>query len=146
MLNRPTETAAVIQGGWLRTSDAGFLDTDALGKKSMGKHLDGKIVTSDYNLNKVARLHGVEVVNLNELANALKPLFLPGESVEVRVVKRGEEAGQGVGYLDDGTMIVVEGGREHINENVKVTVTSMLQKSAGRMVFAKFEGPVPATV
>ena len=70
-------------------------------------------MTNDYNLNKVAKLHGVGVINLNDLANALKPVFLPGEYVEVRIVKPGEEAGQGVGYLDDGTMIVVEGGREH---------------------------------
>nr|NIL96146.1 TRAM domain-containing protein [Planctomycetales bacterium]NIN07503.1 TRAM domain-containing protein [Planctomycetales bacterium]NIN76607.1 TRAM domain-containing protein [Planctomycetales bacterium]NIO33797.1 TRAM domain-containing protein [Planctomycetales bacterium]NIO45615.1 TRAM domain-containing protein [Planctomycetales bacterium] len=90
-----------------------------------------------YNLNKVAKLHGVGVINLNDIANALKPVFLPGESIEVRVVKPGEEPGQGVGYLDDGTMIVIEGARDHINEEVQITVTSVLQTSAGRMVFGK---------
>jgi len=106
----------------------------------LAKHLNGKIVTNDYNLNKVAKLHGTGVINLNEMANALKPVFLPGETVDVRIVKPGEEAGQGVGYLDDGTMIVVEGGREHINRNVKIAVTSVLQTSAGRMVFGRCDG------
>ena len=106
----------------------------------LAKHLNGKIVTNDYNLNKVAQLHGVGVLNLNDLANALKPVFLPGESIDVRIVKPGEAHGQGVGYLEDGTMIVVEGGREHINRDVKVGVTSVLQTSAGRMVFGKYEG------
>ncbi len=85
----------------------------------LAKHLNGKVVTNDYNLNKVAKLHGVGVINLNDIANALKPVFLPGEAIEVRIVKPGEEAGQGVGYLDDGTMIVVEGGREHIHHTVQ---------------------------
>jgi uncharacterized protein YacL len=107
----------------------------------LSKHLNGKIVTNDYNLNKVAKLHGVDVINLNDVANALKPVFLVGESIEVRIIKPGEGPGQGIGYLDDGTMIVVEGGREHINQTIKVSVTSMLQKSAGRMVFGRYEGP-----
>ncbi|HET6879797.1 MAG TPA: PIN domain-containing protein, partial [Pirellulales bacterium] len=105
----------------------------------LAKHLDGKVVTNDYNLNKVAKLHGVDVINLNDLANALKPLFLPGETLEVHLVKPGEEAGQGIGYLDDGTMIVVEGGREHLHKSVKVAVTSVLQTSAGRMIFGRCE-------
>ncbi len=105
----------------------------------LAKHLEGKIVTGDYNLNKVAKLHSVEVINLNDIANALKPIFLPGERVQVRIVKPGEEAGQGVGYLDDGTMIVVEGGREHINKDVHITVTSVLQTSAGRMIFGRYD-------
>ncbi len=108
----------------------------------LAKHLDGKVVTNDYNLNKVARLHGVDVINLNDLANALKPIFLPGESLEVQLVKPGEEPGQGIGYLDDGTMIVVEGGREHLNKLVKVAVTSVLQTSAGRMIFGRCESVV----
>ncbi len=107
----------------------------------LAKYLQGKVVTNDYNLNKVARLHGVGVINLNDLANALKPVVLPGEALEVRIVKHGEEAGQGVGYLDDGTMIVVEGGRDHINKTVKVAVTSVLQTSAGRMIFGRFDTP-----
>lgn len=108
----------------------------------LAKHLEGKLITNDYNLNKVARLHGVGVVNLNDLGNALKPVFLPGEHVEVRLVKPGEELGQGVGYLDDGTMVVVESGRDHIHEHVSISVTSVLQTSAGRMVFGRFENTV----
>jgi len=104
----------------------------------LAKHLEGKIVTGDYNLNKVARLHNVAVINLNDIANSLKPVFLPGESFAVRIVKPGEEIGQGVGYLDDGTMIVVEGGRDYIGKEVKVNVTSVLQTSAGRMIFGKY--------
>jgi uncharacterized protein YacL len=110
----------------------------------LAKHLDGKVVTNDYNLNKVARLHGVGVINLNDLANALKPVFLPGEHVEVRIVKPGEEHGQGVGYLDDGTMVVVESGREYLNQQIRVAVTSVLQTSAGRMVFGRCEGSAKA--
>jgi uncharacterized protein YacL len=106
----------------------------------LAKHLHGKVITNDYNLNKVARLHGVGVINLNDLSNALKPVFLPGESIELRIVKPGEEIGQGVGYLDDGTMVVVEGGREHVNQVARVAVTSVLQTSAGRMVFGRYDG------
>lgn len=105
----------------------------------LAKHLEGKVVTNDYNLNKVAKLHNVGVINLNDLSNALKPLFLPGEHLEVRIIKAGEESGQGVGYLEDGTMVVIEGGRDHINENVVAVVTSVLQTSAGRMIFGKYE-------
>ena len=105
----------------------------------LAKHLEGKIITGDYNLNKVARLHNVPVINLNDVANSLKPLYLPGEKVEVRIVKAGEEPGQGVGYLDDGTMIVIENGRSHIGAHVNLTVTSVLQTSAGRMIFGRFE-------
>jgi len=111
---------------------------------TLAKHLEGKLITNDYNLNKVARLHGVGVVNLNDLANALKPVFLPGEHVEVRLIKPGEEPGQGVGYLEDGTMVVVEGGRDHVNEQVVISVTSVLQTSAGRMVFGRYESTRPA--
>ena len=105
----------------------------------LARHLDGKVVTGDFNLNKVSKLHNVPVINLNEVANSLKPVFLPGEQVTIRIVKHGEGPGQGVGYLDDGTMIVVEDGRDHINETVDITVTSMLQTSAGRMVFGRFD-------
>lgn len=104
----------------------------------LAKILDGKVITGDFNLNKVAKLHNVDVINLNDIANSLKPVFLPGESFDVRIVKPGEEAGQGIGYLDDGTMIVVEGGKEFISRMVKVSVTSVLQTSAGRMIFGKF--------
>jgi uncharacterized protein YacL len=105
----------------------------------LAKHLQGKVVTNDYNLNKVAKLHNVGVINLNDLANSLKPVFLPGEHVEVRIVKQGEEAGQGVGYLEDGTMVVIEGGRDRVGQNVAAQVTSVLQTSAGRMVFGRYE-------
>jgi uncharacterized protein YacL len=108
----------------------------------LAKHLEGKIVTGDYNLNKIARLHNVPVVNLNDIANSLKPVFLPGEKIEVRIVKQGEEPGQGVGYLDDGTMIVVENGRDYIGRTVVIVVTSVLQTSAGRMVFGRFDSLV----
>jgi len=105
----------------------------------LAKHLSGKLVTNDYNLNKVARLHDVGVINLNDLSNALKPVFLPGEHLDVRVVKAGEAPGQGVGYLDDGTMVVVEAGRDHVHETVTISVTSVLQTSAGRMIFGRYE-------
>ncbi|MBC8356185.1 MAG: PIN/TRAM domain-containing protein [Planctomycetes bacterium] len=108
----------------------------------LAKHLSGKVVTGDYNLNKVAKIHGVGVINLNDVANSLKPVYLPGEHLDVRVVKPGEEQGQGVGYLDDGTMIVIEGGRDYVNQNVRIAVTSVLQTSAGRMIFGKYEGGV----
>jgi len=108
----------------------------------LAKHLDGKVVTNDYNLNKVAKLHEVGVINLNDLSNSLKPVFLPGEILELRIIKQGEEAGQGVGYLEDGTMVVIEGGCDYVNQNVIAKVTSVLQTSAGRMVFGKFESPV----
>jgi uncharacterized protein YacL len=104
----------------------------------LAKKLEGKVVTNDYNLNKVAKLHNVGVINLNDIANSLKPVFLPGEAIEVRIVKVGEEAGQGVGYLEDGTMVVIEGGRDHVGEVVAATVTSVLQTSAGRMVFGRY--------
>ncbi|MEN6449685.1 MAG: PIN domain-containing protein [Thermoguttaceae bacterium] len=107
---------------------------------ALAKHLQGKLITNDYNLNKVARLQGVPVINLNDVANALKPVFLPGERIDVRVVKAGEEPGQGVGYLEDGTMVVIESGRERVNQTVSVAVTSVLQTSAGRMVFGKLDG------
>jgi uncharacterized protein YacL len=108
----------------------------------LAKHLEGKVVTGDFNLNKVARLHNVPVINLNDISNALKPIFIPGESLDVRIVKQGEEEGQGVGYLDDGTMIVVQGGRDSIGQTVHITVTSVLQTSAGRMIFGRCDRTV----
>ena len=103
----------------------------------LGQMVGGKIVTNDYNLNKVAELQGVSVLNVNELANAVKPVVVPGESMHVTVVKDGKEQGQGVAYLDDGTMIVIEGGHRHLNQDIDVEVTSALQTAAGRMIFAK---------
>ena len=107
------------------------------------ERLDARIVTNDYNLNKIARLRGVEVININDLANALKPVFLPGEGLKLKIVKPGEGAGQGVGYLDDGTMVVVEQARNRIGQTVGITVTSALQTSAGRLVFGKLAEEAP---
>src|SRR5207302_302145 len=95
------------------------------------------IVTNDFNLNKVAALQGVQVLNVNELANALKPVVLPGEAMTVGIVKEGKEVNQGVAYLDDGTMIVVEDGRRYIGDTLSVIVTSVLQTVAGKMIFAR---------
>lgn len=103
----------------------------------LAKTLGGKVLTNDYNLNKVAELQGITVLNINELANAVKPVVLPGEEMAVHVIKDGKEAGQGVAYLDDGTMIVVDGGKKHIGDTIDVMVTSVLQTAAGRMIFAK---------
>ncbi|MGC8785300.1 MAG: PIN/TRAM domain-containing protein [Armatimonadota bacterium] len=103
---------------------------------SLAKSINGVIVTNDFNLNKVAELEGVQVLNVNELANALKPVVLPGEEMRVRIIKEGNQPNQGVGYMDDGTMIVVEGGRDYIDQDVDVMVTSVLQTVAGKMIFA----------
>lgn len=105
----------------------------------LAAELNGVVVTNDYNLNKVAAVQGVLVLNINELANAVKPVVLPGEEMVVTILKDGKEAGQGVAYLDDGTMIVVDGGRRYMNETVEVIVTSVLQTAAGRMIFAKLK-------
>jgi len=111
---------------------------------ALGKKMDGRVVTNDYNLNKIAQLRGVDVININDLANALKPVVLPGEPIRVRIVKPGEEIGQGVGYLEDGTMVVAENSREQVNNEVSLVVTSVLQTSAGRMIFGRPEGQAPA--
>lgn len=103
----------------------------------LGQVLGSPLLTNDYNLNKVAELQGVKVLNINELANALKPIVLPGEEMQVQVMKEGKEPGQGVAYLDDGTMIVVDMGRRYMGQSVVVLVTSVLQTAAGRMIFAK---------
>ena len=105
----------------------------------LASDLGGVVVTNDYNLNKVAAVQGVPVLNINELANAVKPVVLPGEEMEVTILKDGKEAGQGVAYLDDGTMIVVDGGKKYMNETIEVVVTSVLQTAAGRMIFAKIK-------
>lgn len=105
----------------------------------LAQELHGCVVTNDYNLNKVAELQGVVVLNINELANAIKPVVLPGEEMNVLIIKDGKEQNQGVAYLDDGTMIVVENGRRFIGENKQVIVTSVIQTNAGRMIFAKPE-------
>jgi uncharacterized protein YacL len=106
---------------------------------ALAKVKNAKVITNDFNLNKVAELQGVSVLNINELSNAVKPVVLPGEQMRVFVLKEGKEFGQGVGYLDDGTMIVVENGRKHIGKNVDVSVTSVLQTTAGRMIFTRLK-------
>jgi len=107
---------------------------------SLARTYNAKIITNDYNLNKVAQIEGVPVLNINDLANSLKPAVLPDERIEVKIVKEGKEAYQGVGYLDDGTMIVVDGGRDFVGKSVSVLVTSVLQTAAGRMIFTKMSG------
>jgi uncharacterized protein YacL len=117
-------------------------DTKGVDQKLMmfTKACNGRLATTDYNLSKVAQVRGVDVVNINDLANSLKVVALPGESMEVKIIRPGEEAEQGIGYLDDGTMVVVEGARNKIGREVVLSVTSSLQTSAGKMIFGKFEG------
>jgi uncharacterized protein YacL len=103
----------------------------------MARMIDARIVTNDFNLNKVAQVQGIDVINLNDLAGAMRAPVLPGESLVVKIIKVGEEAGQGVGYLEDGTMVVVEGCARRVGEMVPITVTSVIQRSAGRMVFGR---------
>lgn len=106
---------------------------------ALAKQLNAKLLTNDYNLNKVAQLQGVRVLNVNELANAMKPVVLPGEQMTVKIIREGKESGQGVGYLDDGTMIIVDSGQKMLNMNVDVVVTSVLQTTAGRMIFSEIK-------
>jgi uncharacterized protein YacL len=106
----------------------------------LAKDLNARVLTNDFNLNKVAHLRGVDVININDLANAMKPIVMPGEKMTVRLIKAGAEPGQGVGYLDDGTMVVVEHGRSHLNEEIEFTVTNTVQKSAGKMIFGRLDG------
>jgi len=106
---------------------------------AFSKNCDGRLVTNDFNLNKVASLRGVDVININDLANALKTVTLPGESMTVKILRVGEDPRQGVGYLEDGTMVVVEGGNDRIGQTIPIVVTSALQTSAGRMIFGKCE-------
>ncbi len=101
------------------------------------EELGAKIATNDFNLNKVASLEGVKVLNINELSNAVKPVYIPGETFKIEVIKEGEEDEQGVGYLEDGTMVVVEDGKNHVGDTIQVTVTSVIQTSAGRMIFTE---------
>lgn len=120
-------------------TDKDFPEIDEVDSKllKLAKTLKGKVLTNDYNLNKVAGVKGVPVLNINELANSVKPVVLPGEEMTIQIIKDGKEQEQGIAYLDDGTMIVVEGGKRHIGEVMPVIVTSVLQTAAGRMIFAK---------
>jgi uncharacterized protein YacL len=122
----------------VRIEEFDFLELSAVDSKlvALAKSLNVPVMTNDFNLNKIAELQGVRVLNINELANSLKPVVLPGESITLNLIKEGKEPGQGVGYLDDGTMVVVEGGRKSIGRDVEALVTSILQTPAGRMIFA----------
>jgi uncharacterized protein YacL len=105
----------------------------------LGKQLKSPVLTNDYNLNRVAELQGVSVLNINELANAVKSVVLPGETIKINVFQEGKEIGQGVGYMDDGTMVVVENGKDYIGEYMDIHVTKVLQTAAGRMIFGRVE-------
>jgi uncharacterized protein YacL len=122
----------------VRIEDLDFPELAAVDSKlvALAKSLNQPVMTNDFNLNKVAELQGVRVLNINELANSLKPVVLPGESISLTLIREGKEAGQGVGYLDDGTMVVVDGGRKSLGQKVEALVTSILQTPAGRMIFA----------
>ena len=104
---------------------------------ALAQEITAPIMTNDYNLNRVAEIQGVTVLNINDLANAVKAIYLPGEEMDLKIIQEGKEMGQGVGYLEDGTMVVVEEGSDYINRRIQVTVTKVLQTSAGRMIFAR---------
>jgi uncharacterized protein YacL len=129
----------------VQIQETDFPDIDEVDAKlvQLAKVLSGKVFTNDYNLNKLAEFQQVEVLNINDLSNALKPVILPGETMNIRIVREGKEAGQGVAYLDDGTMVVVNDGRDKLGIKLDVTVTSVLQTSAGRMIFAEMKNGNP---
>ncbi len=134
--------ASLPEGSRVEVFEADYNDTPQVDEKLMRLAVDAKssIVSVDYNLAKVARVRGIPVLNLNDAAAALRPNYLPGEGIRLRIVKQGKDAEQGVGYLEDGTMVVIQGGRSHIGNDVDVEVTSVLQTSAGRMIFARLAG------
>ncbi|HXK65925.1 MAG TPA: TRAM domain-containing protein, partial [Spirochaetota bacterium] len=125
----------------VKISDVDFPEVNEVDAKlvKLAKLMNAKIITNDFNLNKVAEFHGVKVLNINQLSNALKPIVLPGEEMAVSLIKEGKDPNQAIGYLDDGTMVVVENGRSRLNSNVDVIVTSVLQTTAGRMIFARIK-------
>ncbi len=132
-----------MSGVEVMISDLDYPDVREVDLKliELARALSGKIVTNDFNLNKVAQLRGVEVLNINELANALKPVVLPGEIMKVFILKEGKEYNQGVAYLDDGTMVVVDNARKMISKTIDIVVTSVLQTTAGKMIFGRFIDP-----
>lgn len=125
----------------VKISDMDFKDIPEVDAKlvQLAKVMKAKVITNDFNLNKVAEFHGVDVLNINLLSNSLKPIVLPGEEMRVLLVKEGKDSNQAIGYLDDGTMVVVENGRRRMNDEVDVTVTSVLQTTAGRMIFTRLK-------
>jgi len=132
-----------MSGVEVNISDMDFPDIREVDLKliEMARTLQGKIVTNDFNLNKVAQLRGVDVLNVNELANSLKPVVLPGEIMKVFILKEGKEYNQGVAYLDDGTMVVVDNARRMISKTIDIVVTSVLQTTAGQMIFGRYIEP-----
>jgi uncharacterized protein YacL len=126
----------------IEITDNDYEDVQEVDSKlvKMASTLSCPIITNDFNLNRVAELEGVRVLNINQLANAVKSVVLPGEEMAIRVIQEGKEAGQGVGFLDDGTMVVVEGGKRHLNDEIEIVVTRVLQTVAGRMIFAQPKG------
>jgi uncharacterized protein YacL len=126
----------------VRISDEDFADARDVDAKliRMASKVNAPILTNDFNLNRIADLENVKVLNINDLANAVKVVILPGEEMAVRIIQEGKEMGQGVGFLEDGTMVVVEGGRRYLNEQLDVIVTRVLQTVAGRMIFAQPKG------
>ncbi len=135
MLNKLQKEAAVP----VEITDVDFKDVEGVDSKlvAMGKSTGYPIITNDFGLNRVAEIQGVRVLNINQLATAVRPLILPGEEVDIRVIQEGKEFGQGVGFLEDGTMVVIEDGRRHLNNKVGVVVTRVLQTAVGRMIFAQ---------
>jgi len=140
VLNRMQKSTGIT----IEVSDHDFPKIKAVDAKlvALAKKIDGKLVTNDFNLNKVAELQGVKILNVNQLANAMKPVVLPGEMMNVKIIKDGKEPGQGVAYLDDGTMIIVDNAQRYQGASVIVTVTSVLQTTAGRMIFSEFKETV----
>lgn len=134
-LQKSSQVAVVLSD--LDFPEAGDVDSKLI---ECAKNLGAKIVTNDYNLNKVARINGISVLNINELANSLRPVALPGESMSVFILKEGKEKDQGVAYLEDGTMVVVDNSRRMIGQTIDVTVTSVLQTTVGKMIFGRFNG------
>jgi uncharacterized protein YacL len=132
-----------MQNVGVRIHEEDFMDTLSVDEKliRLAKVLSGKVLTNDFNLNKVAQLQGVTILNVNELAQALRPVMLPGERLDVRLVKEGKEHDQAIGYLDDGTMIVVDHAKKFLGQSLSVEVTSVIQTAAGRMIFAKLDEP-----
>jgi uncharacterized protein YacL len=141
MLQRLKSTPKIDLHIW-DGSLAGVPDNEAVDAKlvALGQQENARIMTNDFNLNKIAQLRGVDVININTIAETLKPVALPGETMRVRVMKHGEGAGQGVGYLEDGTMVVVEAGRDRVGQDIDITVTNVLQTAAGKMIFGRADG------
>jgi uncharacterized protein YacL len=137
ILNKMQKDQAIM----VKITDMDFADINEVDAKlvKLAKIMNAKVITNDFNLNKVAEFHGVPVLNINQLSNALKPVVLPGEEMRVALIKEGKDQNQAIGYLDDGTMVVVENGRRRLNEEVEVTVTSVLQTTAGRMIFTRLK-------